>query len=133
MNTDWYVQRVPAVDFFDGMIPVSRYLSSPADATINQPWELDDAIKQAMERLEWVAGAMRALEQASLTVHWEGDFRHEPYVGALPWSAAGHPYLVVKQENNGDCYLISKGFAVPMDSELAVLDKAVVSEAEMVG
>ena len=113
------------------MIPVSRYLSSPTDTTINNPWDLDHVIEQVRERLEWIDGAMKALEQVSRSVRWgwEGDFRHEPYVGALPWSGASHPYLVVKQDNNGDCYLVSKGFAVPMGSELEVMAKARVSAA----
>ncbi|WP_328741235.1 hypothetical protein OHA91_39520 (plasmid) [Streptomyces erythrochromogenes] len=133
MNTDWYVQLVPPVDFFDGMISVGRYLSSPTNTKINNPWDLDHAMEQAKERLEWVEGAMKALEHVSRSVRWgwEGDFRHEPYVGALPWSGASYPYLVVKQENNGSCYLVSQGFAVPMESELAVMDVAKVSAAEL--
>lgn len=134
MNTDWYVQLVPAVDFFDGMVPVSRYLSSATNTRIDNPWDLDHAIDQAKERLQWAEGAMKALEHVSRSVRWgwEGDFRHEPYVGALPWSGASHPYLVVKQDNNGSCYVVSQGFAVPMASELAVMGTARVSAAEIV-
>ncbi|MGW6202071.1 hypothetical protein ACWF9B_00220 [Streptomyces sp. NPDC055089] len=133
MNTDWYVQQVPAVDYFEGMVPVSQYLSLPTDTTINEPWDLDHVIEHAKARLEWTENAMKALKYVSRTVRWgwEGDFRHEPYVGALPWSGGGHPYLVVKQDNNGDSYLISQGFAVPMNSELAVMGIAKVSAAEI--
>lgn len=133
MNTDWYVQQVPAVDFFEGMVPVSQYLCLPPDTTINKPWDLDYVIEHAKARLEWTENAMKALEHVSRTVPWgwEGDFRHEPYVGALPWSGGSHPYLVVKQDNNGDSYLVSQGFAVPMDSELAIMGIARVSAAEI--
>ncbi|MFI1652300.1 hypothetical protein ACH4XT_35955 [Streptomyces avidinii] len=94
MNTDWYVQLVPPVDFFDGMVPVTQYLTLPTNVTVKAPWDLERVIEQAKERLEWTENAMKALEFVSGTVRWgwEGDFRHEPYVGALPWSGASHPY-----------------------------------------
>jgi hypothetical protein len=42
-----------------------------------------------------------ALAEAAPTVGWKGDMRHLPLVGHLPTR-----YLVAKQDNNGDMFLI---------------------------
>jgi len=126
---DWHVLCVPPIDVFEGMTPLTNYLFPAAPGrSFTSPHEADYLIDKSKERLDWVSGALDALHRASSEVNWEGDFRHEPYVGALPWAHGEVQYLVVKQENNGTCFIISKGFAVPLPSHETVFSSAIVSE-----
>ena len=78
------------IDDFDGLIPLHEWLDgSPS-------------------RLAWALQAVLALAQVAPTVGWKGDMRHLPMVGHLPASPFVGRYLVVKQDNNGDTFLISE-------------------------
>lgn len=78
------------IDLFDGLIPMNRWLktATPADTA-------------------WVITAILALADAADTVGWDGDMRHLPFVGALPTRPASTPYLVIKQDNNGDTFIVT--------------------------
>lgn len=78
------------IDDFDGLTPLNEWLDGDA------------------ERLAWALRAVLALAQAASTVGWRGDMRHLPLVGHLPTSPLVTRYLVVKQDNNGDTFLISQ-------------------------
>jgi hypothetical protein len=47
-----------------------------------------------------------ALTDAAADVGWRGDMRHLPMVGGLPTQSGTTPYLAIKQDNNGDTFLI---------------------------
>ena len=49
---------------------------------------------------------MLALADAT-ALHWRGDMRHLPMVGGLPTTGRTTPYLVIKQDNKGDTFLIT--------------------------
>ena len=76
------------IDDFDGLTPLNEWLDGDAN------------------RLAWALRAVLALTEAALTVGWKGDMRHLPMVGHLPTSPFVTRYLVVKQDNNGDTFLI---------------------------
>jgi hypothetical protein len=76
------------IDDFDGLTPLNEWLDGDA------------------ERLAWALQAVLALAEAAPTVGWKGDMRHLPLVGHLPTSPFVTRYLVVKQDNNGDTFLI---------------------------
>ncbi|MCX5070771.1 hypothetical protein OOJ91_33545 [Micromonospora lupini] len=79
------------MDFFDGLIPLPAWLSDG---------------EAAAGRARWAVGAILALADAK--VDWDGDMRHEPYVGAVPNGDGGTAtYLVVKQEGNGGTFVVS--------------------------
>jgi hypothetical protein len=78
------------IDDFDGLTPLNEWLDGDT------------------ERLAWALRAVLALAQAASTVGWRGDMRHLPLVGHLPTSPLVTRYLVVKQDNNGDTFLISQ-------------------------
>ncbi|MGY3676518.1 hypothetical protein [Streptomyces sp. TE33382] len=147
MSTDdWHILSTPPVDSFDGMTPLAKYLSPDLRVDVfDDPHKVQRAIKeyrerlgwaekmnagtllgseesdyyieQDKERLDWAAAALDALQRGSGHVGWEGDFRHEPYVGALPWPENAGRYLLVKQGNNGTCFIISQGFTVPVPQD----------------
>ncbi|WP_329407996.1 hypothetical protein OG563_37825 [Nocardia vinacea] len=50
--------------------------------------------------------AVLALAKAAPAVNWDGDMRHLPMIGHLPTSPFVTRYLVVKQDNNGDTFLV---------------------------
>ena len=78
------------IDDFDGLTPLNEWLDGDA------------------ERLAWALRAVLALAQAAPTVGWRGDMRHLPLIGHLPTSPFITRYLVAKQDNNGDTFLISE-------------------------
>jgi hypothetical protein len=79
------------IDLFDGLTPLNRWLktATPADTA-------------------WVLTAVLALADAADTVGWDGDMRHLPLIGALPTRPASTPYLVIKQDNNGDTFIVTE-------------------------
>jgi hypothetical protein len=76
------------IDDFEGLTPLNEWLDGDA------------------ERLAWALRAVLALATAAPTVGWDGDMRHLPFVGHLPTSPFVTRYLVVKQDNNGDTFLV---------------------------
>lgn len=78
------------IDTFDGLIPLRRWL---ATATPSQT--------------SWALTAVLALADAAAQAGWHGDMRHLPHVGALPTRPHTTPYLVIKQDNNGDTFLVT--------------------------
>ena len=76
------------IDDFDGLAPLHEWLDGDA------------------ERLARALQAVLSLAQAAPAVGWRGDMRHLPLVGHLPTSPFVTRYLLVKQDNNGDTFLI---------------------------
>jgi len=76
------------IDDFDGLAPLHEWLDGDA------------------ERLAWALQAVLALAQAAPAIPWRGDMRHLPLVGYLPTSPFVTRYLLVKQDDNGDTFLI---------------------------
>jgi hypothetical protein len=60
----------------------------------------------------WALQAILALADTAHHVRWDGDMRHLPSVGAVIAPPDTHPYLVVKQDNNGTTFVIS-GIEIP--------------------
>ncbi|PWR16797.1 hypothetical protein DKT69_03710 [Micromonospora sicca] len=60
------------------------------------------------DRARWAIWAVLAL--ADSTVGWEGDMRHQPYIGGVPAGDGGttHRYMVVKQDNDGYTFIVSQ-------------------------
>ncbi|WP_334029289.1 hypothetical protein [Nocardia terpenica] len=77
------------IDLFDDLTPLPDWIGS------------DGA------RMAWALQAVLALADAAPQVRWQGGMRHLPAVGVLPDPPYTATYLVVKQDNNGDTFLIS--------------------------
>jgi hypothetical protein len=82
-----YRLTVPFDDFED-FVPVTDWIraGSPQDVA-------------------WILTAVLALQDAGLG--WDGEMRHLPSVGVPTDRTATEPYLIVKQDNNGDTFVIS--------------------------
>jgi hypothetical protein len=86
-----FVYRLPEpIDAFDGLTPLHECLAS-----------------QHPGRAAWALQAVLALADAASEVGWDGDMRHLPMVGGLPTPGHTTPYLMVKQDNNGDTFVIT--------------------------
>ncbi|WP_144120932.1 hypothetical protein [Catellatospora sichuanensis] len=55
----------------------------------------------------WALQAILALADTADYVRWDGDMRHLPSIGAVIAPPDTHPYLVVKQDNNGTTFVVS--------------------------
>jgi hypothetical protein len=78
------------IDLLDGVTPLNDWLT-----------------RQHPSRTAWALQAVLVLTDAAAHVGWRGDMRHLPMVGALPTPSRTTPYLAIKQDNNGDTFLIS--------------------------
>jgi hypothetical protein len=88
-----YRLTVP-IDDFDGLITLGRWFAGPTP--------------QRISRTAWTLRALLALADAADQVAWNGDMRHLPLIGVLPTSYQTTPYLVIKQDNNGDTFLVTE-------------------------
>ena len=78
------------IDIFDGLIPLPGWLAGASPHATG-----------------WALEAILALADAATAIGWDGDMRHLPSAGALPTPPAATPFLVVKQDNNGDTFVIT--------------------------
>jgi hypothetical protein len=79
------------IDVFDDYVPLTTWLrNAPSPAST-----------------AWMLRAVLALQDAAPAVGWEGDMQHLPSVHTPAGSADDTTYLTVKQNNNGDTFVIS--------------------------
>ncbi|MFE2128640.1 hypothetical protein [Streptomyces amritsarensis] len=117
MTDTWNIVAFPPIDDFSGMTPLSDFVSPKATPQeFAEPLQVDHRLAARRDRLTWAEDALTAFRKANCDVPWDGEFRHEPYVGQLPQPGGGGWYLVVKQENNGNCFVISKDVEIPLPS-----------------
>lgn len=75
------------IDEFDDLVPLPDWLHDGSPASI-----------------AWMLQAVLALQDAAAKVRWDGDLRHLPSVSIR---ADDGPYLVAKQDNNGDTFVVT--------------------------
>jgi len=90
------------IDIFDGLSPLPDWLAG-ASPHANR----------------WALQAVLALADAGPTIGWRGDMRHLPSVGVIPTPPAVTPYLVVKQDNNGDTFIVTADEALWLTNDAA--------------
>jgi hypothetical protein len=78
------------VDLFDGLTPLPDWLKSAG------PHET-----------KWALQAVLALADAAATIGWAGEMRHLPSIGVALTPPGTTRYLIVKQDNNGDTFIIT--------------------------
>jgi hypothetical protein len=78
------------IDFFDDLVPLPEWITADPDP-----------------RTRWTLQAVLALADTAAHMRWDGDMRHLPSIGAIPTPTGIHPYLVIKQDNNGTTFVIS--------------------------
>jgi hypothetical protein len=91
------------IDIFDGLTPLPDWLTGVSP-----------------HATQWALQAVLALADAASEVGWRGDMRHLPSAGALPTSPTATPFLVVKQDNNGDTFVITGAEAPSIAADAAV-------------
>ncbi|MBY5716282.1 hypothetical protein HFO33_06705 [Rhizobium leguminosarum] len=101
-----YAYRINPIDFgWEYLRSAESHRKQLATAFAEQKnsYERDDALKAINEFENLYNAAM----DAGHKVGWEGDFRIEPCVGFLPAEVSLAIYLVWKQDNNGDTFVVS--------------------------
>ena len=95
-----YCYYIPPIDYWFGAITGDQLL-----ATVwregNENWESIAAISQEVVKLKTEA------EAAFKTIGWEGDVREGPYFFALPGEVEMSLGYMLKQDNDGSCFIAS--------------------------
>src|SRR2546421_2240037 len=86
------------IDVFDGLTPLPDWIRTGSAQTT-----------------QWALKAILALADAAPGIGWHGDMRHLPSVGVTPDPPGVAPYLVVKQDNNGDTFIVTTADAPWLD------------------
>lgn len=88
------------IDVFDGLTPLPDWLTGTGSA----------------HATHWALQAVLALADAAPAIGWRGDMRHLPSVGVAPDPPGVTPYLLVKQDDNGDTFIVTATDAPWLDS-----------------
>ena len=78
------------IDFFDGLIPLPRWIAEDPDSNT-----------------AWALRATLALADARAEAGWTGGMRHLPSIGALPVPGTAELFMVIKQDTGGTCFVVS--------------------------
>jgi hypothetical protein len=95
-----YCYEIPPIDFWFGAL-TGRQLIENAWENYGEEWETIAAV------CKQVAALKSQAEAAFKTINWEGDIREGPYYFALPGDTDLSIGYIVKQENNGNCFVAS--------------------------
>ncbi len=98
---NWYAYRVTPIDL--GWENLNTVKETIANLSVQEDVETDidsEGIKLFLD--SWENAKKLAKEKG-----WEGDFRHEPKVFWLPQNDEFEYGFVIKQDNNGDTFVIS--------------------------
>jgi len=100
-----YVYHIHPIDFrWETLLTVKEFGEKlAAHDLINA---VDDYGSAATEFKVFLAKFEKAKELAK-QVGWEGDFRHDPAVFTLPMELSFAYGFVWKQDNNGNCFVVS--------------------------
>jgi hypothetical protein len=95
-----YCYNIPPIDFWFGAITGKQLLETLWDRC----WHDWDAFAAACKQ---VGELKTQAEVAFKTIGWEGDVREGPFYFALPGDNNLLIGYIVKQDNNGDCFIAS--------------------------
>lgn len=113
-----YCYHVAPIDFWFGAVG-SSLLDSMIDG------EYGDARERKQVRAGIVALRSKA-EKAFLGIGWEGDVREGPYFFSVPGDNQMLLGYMLKQDNNGSCFIASP---IPLPVDIAsIADQCVLDE-----
>jgi hypothetical protein len=96
------------IDYFDGLTPLNEWI----------------AAGHGPQRTAWALRALLVLADSRQEIGWDGDMRHLPMVGCQPVPPDVIPYLVVKQDNNGDTFIITDAAMPHLDEHTTMVEVA---------
>jgi hypothetical protein len=94
-----YCYHIPPIDFWFGALTDEQLLESAWGNY--KDWGHMAAVCKEVAELKGQA------EAAFKTINWEGDVREGPYFFALPGGTDLSIGYIIKQENNGNCFVAS--------------------------
>jgi len=95
-----YCYHIPPIDYWFGAITGEQLLAT-AWERCHQDWN------NIVEICREVATLKTEAEAAFKTISWEGDITEEPYYFALPRRTNMSIGYIIKQSNNGNCFIAS--------------------------
>jgi hypothetical protein len=95
-----YCYHISPIDFWFGAMTGSQLLKD-AWEECQQDWGL---LSWTCRRL---ADLQKHAEEAFKLIHWEGDVREGPYYFGLPGDKDMDIGYMIKQDNNGSCFIAS--------------------------
>lgn len=101
-----FAYRINPVDFgWEDLLPADEYRRRLAlrYAECDHVYERQELLDRIQQFETFFAAAMDAGQE----VGWEGDFRKEPHVGFVPVEVSMSSYIIWKQDNNGDTFVVS--------------------------
>ena len=97
----WFAYSIEPIDFgWEHLIPVPNTLANLVKNT-DENGDIDSAAIQDFLK------AWDSAKTAAKQVGWEGDHRHDPAVFWLPSGGEFQIAFVIKQDNNGNTFVIS--------------------------
>lgn len=110
-----YCYHVAPIDFWCGALTEEQL-----QASIDKCYQPRDG-----ERTRHEVGKLKARAEAAFrTIGWEGDTREGPFYFAVPSDTEMALGYVLKQDNNGNCFIASP---VPLPSEsLSIFDQTTI-------
>ena len=104
-----YCYHIPPIDFWFGALTGNQLLATVWDG-YHHDW------KNVAEACRKVAELKTSAEDAFKTISWEGDVREGAYYFALPNDTDMVIGYIVKQDNNGNCFIASPEELPHLDS-----------------
>lgn len=95
-----YCYHIPPIDYWFGALTGKQLFDSAWDVC-GEDWGSIAAVCEQAADLKGQA------EAAFKRIDWEGDVREGPYYFALPGDTEMSIGYIVKQENNGNCFVAS--------------------------
>jgi hypothetical protein len=115
-ETEIYCYCIPPVDFFEYAMTEKQLIKKLRETAIRGPWAYDENdfslkvhlskqdIQNDLSSLEKLkTGAKKGFEK----LHWEGDLCDRPYYFSIPCPPSFDIALIIKQDNNGTCFVAS--------------------------
>ena len=94
-----YCYEIPPIDYWFGALTDRQLLDSA--------WDNYQNLEHIAAVCKEVADLKGQAEAAFKTIGWEGDVREVPYYFALPGDTDLSIGYIVKQEDNGNCFVAS--------------------------
>lgn len=111
-----YCYHIPPVDFWTGAVSKEELVEATPFAPIHEDEAANhrNRTEQELDRLEQKA------HDAFREIGWEGDVREGPYFFSVPGDTSMVHGYILKQDNNGSCFIASP-VPLPHLGELSIV------------
>lgn len=112
-----YCYHIAPIDYWYGALTEDELLS-----TVHRSGA--PGFEHTAEMRTHIASLVKKAEEAFTSIGWEGDIRDGPFFFAIPGDASMRLGYMLKQDNNGNCFIASP-IELP-EGQFSVFDKKIV-------